>query len=1003
MNKANTLIKITVAIISLFTYSASAQFTITQQSAANLVQNVLVGQGVQVSNITSGGDPEQIGLFTGGNSVNLGISNGVLMTTGNAVSQSDPNGLYYIGAPASNGTISSSFDNTIELTDDPDLNAIITSFGASGITNNIAAIEFDFIPSGDSVAFNYVFASEEYNAFVCSQYFDVFGFFISGPGITGPYTNNAANIAIVPGTNLPVSMNTINDGISDGGNLCPPGGLNNTAYYVDNSGSQNFGPYGFTDILTAQATVQCGQTYHIKLVLANGFDNGFDSWVFLQAESFTSNIPNIDIANLLPDSAVVEGCTEGNIVFRREIATDTLIVPINFAGNATPIVDYSGLPDTLVFLPGVDSLLFTLIPVDDGISEGVNGYEEIIISFELVNDCGLPVTISKTIKIRDPYVLEFVSSDTTLICPTNNVTISSLATGGYGPYSYSWDYNNLTTSSITVPSPTDSATYILTVRDILNCYDIPFYDTLNVIMGYDSLQTVTSDSSVCPGTPILLSANYEFGAAPYTFNWPDLGVTTDTVTVIPTQNTSYVFQVTDQCNVTSQDTINIIAPGYVSLGVENLLPDNAIVENCTQALVTFIRYETVSTLNIPITYSGSASGNDYQGLPTSITFIPGIDSLGFIVTPTNDGNTEGANGYEDVQIEYSLLTDCGETINVSGSFQIRDPYVLNILANDVTLVCPAESLTVSSSVSNGYPPYSYSWSFNNLITPSIQVPAPVNSSNYTVTIQDSLFCNNTSFSEELTVTMAYDSLQTFTQDTIICLGDTISIFPSISLGQTPYTYNWEGNFTTESISVHPTDTTTYTIEVKDFCDVSSIDSFIVYVPRYDTLFVNVLDTTICENTEAQLAANAIGGNGTYSFEWFGDSDILEITQLLVSVRPDSSQNFICIATDGCGVMAYDTVRVEIEKCDLLAGNSFSPNGDGKNDYFEVENILAYPENKLTIFNRWGKLIFETNAYKNDWSGGDDITSGTYFYIIENVTDPKKPENNFMKGTFTVFK
>jgi gliding motility-associated-like protein len=169
------------------------------------------------------------------------------------------------------------------------------------------------------------------------------------------------------------------------------------------------------------------------------------------------------------------------------------------------------------------------------------------------------------------------------------------------------------------------------------------------------------------------------------------------------------------------------------------------------------------------------------------------------------------------------------------------------------------------------------------------------------------------------------------------------------------------------------------------------------------LFVNVLDTTICQNTEAQLAASATGGSGKYTFEWFGDSDILEITQSLVSVRPDSSQYFICIATDGCGVMAYDTVRVDIEICDLVVGNSFSPNGDGKNDYFEVENILAYPENKLTIFNRWGKVIYETNAYKNDWSGGDDITSGTYFYIIENVTDPKKPENNYMKGTFTVFK
>jgi hypothetical protein len=108
MIKTNTLLKISVAIVCLYPFTASAQFTITQESATNLVQNVLVGQGVQVTNITSGGDPQQIGIFNGGNSVNLGISNGVLMTTGNTVSQSDPNGFNYIGSPASNGTISSS-------------------------------------------------------------------------------------------------------------------------------------------------------------------------------------------------------------------------------------------------------------------------------------------------------------------------------------------------------------------------------------------------------------------------------------------------------------------------------------------------------------------------------------------------------------------------------------------------------------------------------------------------------------------------------------------------------------------------------------------------------------------------------------------------------------------------------------------------------------------------------------------------------------------------------
>jgi gliding motility-associated-like protein len=373
------------------------------------------------------------------------------------------------------------------------------------------------------------------------------------------------------------------------------------------------------------------------------------------------------------------------------------------------------------------------------------------------------------------------------------------------------------------------------------------------------------------------------------------------------------------------------------------------------------------------------------------------------LVPVNDGISEGVNGYEDIIISFELENDCGTPISISKTIKIRDPYFLEFASSDTTLICPSNDVTISSLVSGGYGPYSYSWDYNNLTTSSITVPSPTDSATYIVTVRDILNCYNIPFIDTVKVIMGYDSLQTLSTDTIICLGDTISIYPSISFGQSPYTYNWQGNFTTESISVHPSDTTTFTVDVKDNCNVTSIASITVYVPRYDTLLVNVLDTTICLNTEAQLAANATGGDGTYTFEWLGNSEILEITQALVSVSPDSSQNFICIVTDGCREMDSVTVRVEIEKCDLVVGNSFSPNGDGKNDYFEVDNILAYPENKLTILNRWGKVILETSSYKNDWSGGDDITSGTYFYIIENVTDPKKPENNFMKGTFTVFK
>lgn len=76
----------------------------------------------------------------------------------------------------------------------------------------VAVLEFDFIPTGDSISFRFVFGSEEYPEYVCSQYNDVFGFFLSGPGIDGSFTNNAINLGVLPNSTVPIAINTVNSG-----------------------------------------------------------------------------------------------------------------------------------------------------------------------------------------------------------------------------------------------------------------------------------------------------------------------------------------------------------------------------------------------------------------------------------------------------------------------------------------------------------------------------------------------------------------------------------------------------------------------------------------------------------------------------------------------------------------------------------------------------------------------------------------------------------------------
>jgi len=171
-----------------------AQLTVTQGAGLNmtplqLVQSRLVGQGITVSNATFNGSAatitsNQIGSFdaVGGAFTQLGLSGGLILSSGTAVGAIGPNN-------------STGFTGSIPAgAGDPDLTII-----SNATTNDAAVLEFDFIPVSDTLRFRYVFGSEEFMEY-CNQFNDSFGFFLSGPGINGTFSNNSIDIAIMPGT-----------------------------------------------------------------------------------------------------------------------------------------------------------------------------------------------------------------------------------------------------------------------------------------------------------------------------------------------------------------------------------------------------------------------------------------------------------------------------------------------------------------------------------------------------------------------------------------------------------------------------------------------------------------------------------------------------------------------------------------------------------------------------------------------------------------------------------
>jgi len=210
-----------------------------------------------VNNIAFMGDSAQMGWLTDGDSIALGINDGIVLSTGIAATVSNGNNL-------PGGTWSNTLSN-------PDLSTL-TGFP----TYDLAQLDFDFIATGDSMTFQFVFGSAEYPEWVGSEFNDIFGFFVNGPGISGPYTNGAVNLALVPGTNEVVSINTINP-------------TSNSNLYNDNSTLiiPNFYCDGYTVPMFASiGNLVVGETYHITLAITDASDAALDSWVFLGGNSF---------------------------------------------------------------------------------------------------------------------------------------------------------------------------------------------------------------------------------------------------------------------------------------------------------------------------------------------------------------------------------------------------------------------------------------------------------------------------------------------------------------------------------------------------------------------------------------------------------------------------------------------------------------------------------------------------------------------------------------------
>jgi gliding motility-associated-like protein len=330
-----------------------------------------------------------------------------------------------------------------------------------------------------------------------------------------------------------------------------------------------------------------------------------------------------------------------------------------------------------------------------------------------------------------------------------------------------------------------------------------------------------------------------------------------------------------------------------------------------------------------------------------------------------------------------ILLFSGFAINVLGQV------ALNADAGNDAVICPGTSHTVGGSptASGGVVPYTYSWApatgLSNTNT-SNPISSPQVPTQYTVTVTDG--AGNI---ERDTIFVDLDPIWAYNagNDTAICIGETATLGGNWNSFWGGVTYTWTPTTGLDDPAApRPVTSTTVTITysvtiTSPNCPSKSSTIKVTVNPLptvdaccYTTIFEG--QSTILTATGAQIYIWG-GGNG---------SDLSSGTGSSVTAEPTTTTLYELYGIDANGCMNWDTVTVVvIPSDDITFYNTFSPNGDGINDYFYIGNIGKYPQCRLEVYTRTGQLVYAKTGYDNTWDGtnyGDKLPEATYYYMLD---------------------
>lgn len=577
------------------------------------------------------------------------------------------------------------------------------------------------------------------------------------------------------------------------------------------------------------------------------------------------------------------------------------------------------------------------------------------------NACG---TAKDTIAVNylSPPVVNL--GDDTLLCPSQTILLDATNDSA----TYIWQ-NNTTAATYNV---TQTGIYWARVQ---NQCDVAT-DTIAVNYINPPVVELGSDTTLCNGTTLILNVVNDSASYLWQNNSSNTSYTVS-------QPDTYWARVTNQCGVASDTiTVNYLAAPVVSFGNDTLLcPAQTLLLNAANDSATYLWQNNSTNETYTVTQTGTywARVDNQCGIASdtiAVNYInPPAVELGNDTTLCIgemlllDADNDSAN-----YLWQDNSTNATYTVAQAGNYWVRvtnqcgiasDTLTVNYLAQPIvefgndTLLCPAQTLLLDATNDSAV----YVWQ-NNTVNETYTV---TQNGTYWVRVENR--CGIAA--DTIAVNYISPPAVELGNDTILCDDATLLL----NAASDSASYLWQDNSTSATYNV--AETNIYWVQVSNQCALATDTIEVLYLQTPVAQLGS--DTVICNETSLSFDV----AQPQVSYLWHNGSTASSITT-------DTAQMVWVAISNFCGT-ASDTLLITMQDCDtipqeVVVPNILTPNNDGINDVFEIANL---PHNsQLFIYNRWGRRIYHSNNYQNNWNA-DDVAEGTYFYVVFMLDGEKK--------------